>query len=60
LLEIRPESAQTIAEQAEELETDAMLAERGVRGERQLVVVDQAVAVEILQSWLDAQRRQTR
>jgi putative Holliday junction resolvase len=34
------------------------LAERGVRGNRQLSVVDQAAAVEILQSWLDAQRRQ--
>jgi len=34
------------------------LAERGVRGKRQRAVVDQAAAVEILQSWLDAQRRQ--
>jgi putative Holliday junction resolvase len=36
------------------------LAERGVRGRRQRAVVDQAAAVEILQSWLDAQRRQLR
>ena len=36
------------------------LAERGVRGKRQRAVVDQAAAVEILQSWLDGQRRQTR
>ena len=36
------------------------LAERGVRGKRQRAVVDQAAAVEILQSWLDAQRRQTK
>ncbi|GAB1641662.1 Holliday junction resolvase RuvX [Krasilnikovia sp. MM14-A1259] len=36
------------------------LAERGVRGRRQRAVVDQVAAVEILQSWLDAQRRQTR
>jgi putative Holliday junction resolvase len=35
------------------------LAERGVRGKRQRAVVDQAAAVEILQTWLDAQRRQT-
>jgi putative Holliday junction resolvase len=35
------------------------LAERGVRGRRQRAVVDQAAAVEILQSWLTAQRRQT-
>ncbi|MBX7267909.1 Holliday junction resolvase RuvX [Micromonospora sp. Llam7] len=33
------------------------LAERGVRGKKQRAVVDQAAAVEILQSWLDAQRR---
>ena len=36
------------------------LAERGVRGRRQRAVVDQAAAVEILQNWLDAQRRATR
>lgn len=35
------------------------LAERGVRGRRQRAVVDQAAAVEILQSWLDRQRRRT-
>jgi putative holliday junction resolvase len=35
------------------------LSERGVRGRRQRAVVDQAAAVEILQSWLDAQRRRT-
>jgi putative Holliday junction resolvase len=35
------------------------LAERGVRGRRQRAVVDQAAAVEILQSWLDGRRRQT-
>jgi putative holliday junction resolvase len=35
------------------------LAERGVRGRRQRAVVDQAAAVEILQSWLDTQRRRT-
>jgi putative pre-16S rRNA nuclease len=35
------------------------LAERGVRGRRQRSVVDQAAAVEILQSWLDTQRRRT-
>ncbi|GGK25382.1 putative pre-16S rRNA nuclease [Pilimelia terevasa] len=36
------------------------LAERGVRGRRQRAVVDQAAAVEILQGWLDNQRRRTR
>jgi putative Holliday junction resolvase len=35
------------------------LSERGVRGRRQRAVVDQAAAVEILQNWLDAHRRQT-
>jgi len=35
------------------------LSERGVRGKRQRAVVDQAAAVEILQGWLDAQRRRT-
>lgn len=33
------------------------LSERGVRGRRQRAVVDQAAAVEILQSWLNMQRR---
>jgi len=33
------------------------LTERGVRGQRQRAVVDQAAAVEILQGWLDAHRR---
>lgn len=31
-----------------------VLAQRGVRGKKQRAVVDQAAAVEILQSWLDA------
>ena len=35
------------------------LAERGLRGKRQRKVVDQAAAVEILQSWLNTQRRRT-
>jgi len=34
------------------------LSERGVRGRRRRSVVDQAAAVEILQGWLDAERRQ--
>jgi len=36
------------------------LAERGVRGRRHRAVVDQVAAAEILQGWLDGQRRQTR
>jgi putative Holliday junction resolvase len=31
-----------------------VLAERGTRGRKQRAVIDQAAAVEILQSWLDA------
>jgi putative Holliday junction resolvase len=34
-----------------------VLAERGVKGKKQRAVVDQAAAVEILQSWLDARAR---
>lgn len=33
------------------------LAERGVRGKRRRAVVDQAAAVEILQQWLEQQRK---
>ncbi len=36
------------------------LSERGVKGKRQRAVVDQAAAVEILQGWLEAHRRQVR
>ncbi|GAA1350183.1 Holliday junction resolvase RuvX [Saccharothrix algeriensis] len=36
---------------------DRVLAERGVRGKRRRAVVDQAAAVEILQSWLDGRSR---
>lgn len=35
------------------------LSDRGVRGRRRRTVVDQAAAVEILQTWLDARRRRT-
>lgn len=35
------------------------LSDRGVKAKRQRAVVDQAAAVEILQSWLDAQRRRS-
>jgi putative Holliday junction resolvase len=35
------------------------LSDRGVRGRRRRAVVDQAAAVEILQGWLDGQRRRT-
>ena len=46
---------------ADERLTTAMasrrLAERGVKGKRRKAVVDQAAAVEILQQWLDQQRK---
>ncbi len=35
------------------------LSERGVRGRRHRAIVDQMAAVEILQRWLDNQRRRT-
>lgn len=34
-----------------------VLAQRGVRGKKQRAVVDQAAAVEILQTWLDTRKR---
>lgn len=34
-----------------------VLAQRGVRGRKQRAVVDQAAAVEILQTWLDTRKR---
>lgn len=34
-----------------------VLAQRGVRGKKQRAVVDQAAAVEILQTWLDGRKR---
>jgi putative holliday junction resolvase len=36
-----------------------MLANQGIRGRKQRAVVDQAAAVEILQSWLESQRTAT-
>jgi putative Holliday junction resolvase len=35
------------------------LTEQGVRGRRRRQVIDQLAAAEILQGWLDAQRRRT-
>jgi putative pre-16S rRNA nuclease len=35
------------------------LSEQGVRGRRRRELIDQAAAAEILQGWLDAQRRRT-
>jgi putative Holliday junction resolvase len=57
---IAPVPVTLIDERMSTVVASRRLAERGVRGRRQRAVVDQAAAVEILQSWLDAQRRRTR
>lgn len=54
---INPVPVQLADERMSTVAATRRLAERGVRGKRQRAVVDQAAAVEILQSWLDAQRR---
>ncbi|WP_410814224.1 Holliday junction resolvase RuvX [Micromonospora sp. 067-2] len=56
---IAPVPVTLIDERMSTVVASRRLAERGVRGKRQRAVVDQAAAVEILQSWLDAQRRRT-
>ncbi|MFV2087895.1 Holliday junction resolvase RuvX [Micromonospora sp. LOL_021] len=55
---VSPISVLTTDERMSTVVASRRLSERGVRGRRQRTVVDQAAAVEILQSWLDAQRRQ--
>ncbi|MFY1649736.1 Holliday junction resolvase RuvX [Solwaraspora sp. WMMB762] len=55
---VSPISVLTTDERMSTVVASRRLSERGVRGRRQRAVVDQAAAVEILQSWLDAQRRQ--
>jgi putative Holliday junction resolvase len=54
---IRPVPVRLTDERMSTVVASRRLSERGVRGRRQRAVVDQAAAVEILQSWLDAQRR---
>jgi putative holliday junction resolvase len=56
---IYPTPVQMADERMSTVVASRRLSERGVRGRRQRAVVDQAAAVEILQSWLDAQRRKT-
>ncbi|GIG92482.1 Holliday junction resolvase RuvX [Plantactinospora endophytica] len=56
---ITPVPVDLVDERMSTVVASRRLAERGVRGRRQRAVVDQAAAVEILQSWLDGQRRRT-
>ncbi|HYN95234.1 MAG TPA: Holliday junction resolvase RuvX [Pilimelia sp.] len=56
---LRPVPVRLSDERMSTVVASRRLSERGVRGRRQRAVVDQAAAVEILQSWLDAQRRRT-
>ncbi len=56
---IKPVSVQFVDERLSTAVAHRRLSDRGVRGKRRRAVVDQAAAVEILQSWLDAQRRRT-
>jgi putative Holliday junction resolvase len=53
---ISPVPVQLADERLSTVVASRVLAERGVRGKRQRAVVDQAAAVVILQSWLDAGR----
>ena len=57
---ITPVPVKVVDERMSTVVASRRLSERGVRGRRQRAVVDQAAAVEILQSWLDAQRRRIR
>lgn len=56
---IDPVPVELVDERMSTVVASRRLSERGVRGRRQRAVVDQAAAVEILQSWLDRQRRRT-
>lgn len=56
---IAPVSVTLADERMSTVAVTRRLSERGVRGRRQRKVVDQAAAAEILQGWLDTQRRRT-
>lgn len=56
---IAPVPVRMVDERMSTVVATRRLSERGVRGRRQRAVVDQAAAVEILQSWLDRCRRRT-
>jgi putative Holliday junction resolvase len=53
---IEPVPVQLSDERLTTVQATRTLSDRGVRGRRQRAVVDQAAAVLILQSWLDAER----
>jgi putative Holliday junction resolvase len=57
--EIEPVPVRLSDERMTTVVASRRLSERGVRGRRQRAVVDQVAAVEILQGWLDNQRRRT-
>lgn len=54
---VTPIPVQLIDERLTTAVASRRLAERGVKGKRKRAVVDQAAAVEILQQWLDKQRK---
>lgn len=56
---IRPVPAELTDERMSTIVATRKLSQQGVRGRRRRSVVDQAAAVEILQGWLDRQRRRT-
>jgi putative Holliday junction resolvase len=54
---VRPVPVRLTDERMTTVVASRRLSERGVRGRRHRAVVDQVAAVEILQGWLDNQRR---
>jgi putative Holliday junction resolvase len=56
---VRPVPVRLVDERLTTVSATRMLSDRGVRGKKQRAVVDQAAAVEILQTWLDGRARQT-
>jgi putative Holliday junction resolvase len=54
---VHPVPVRLVDERMSTVVATRRLSERGVRGKRRRSVVDQAAAVEILQGWLDAERR---
>jgi putative Holliday junction resolvase len=57
---IAPVPVRFVDERLTTVSANRMLSKRGVRGKKQRAVVDQAAAVEILQTWLDTRGQRTR
>src|SRR5690606_20042941 len=57
---IAPVPVRFVDERLTTVSASRMLSKRGVRGKKQRAVVDQAAAVEILQTWLDTRGQRTR